>query len=206
MLHQKLWDRNAKLVSDCLNHPFVCGLGDGSLDTEAFRSYIAQDAFFLKAFIRAYSLALAKSQNMEQAHAFHGFIGGVLDELKLHAGYAQELNIKLDAVRAFPETLAYTNFLLARAWQGELAEILAAMVPCMKLYHHIGTSLLPLLHPAHPYKDWIQSYSSSEFDVLCQQLEELLDEIASDTPAVGDAYRYAMQCEFDFFSAPLQSS
>lgn len=206
MLHQKLWDQNANLVVDCLNHPFVRGLGDGTLDTEAFRSYVAQDAFFLQAFTRAYALALAKSRNMKQAQTFHGLIGGVLDELKLHAGYAKELDIKLDTVRPFPATLAYTNFLLARAWHGELAEILAAMVPCMKLYHHIGTSLLPQLHPTHPYKDWIQSYSSPEFDVLCRKLEELLDQIASDTPAVGDAYRYAMQCEFDFFTAPLQPS
>jgi len=187
-----------------LEHPFVRGLGDGTLDTEVFRSYVAQDAFFLRAFVRAYALALAKSQDMEQARTFHGLIGGVLDELKLHAGYAKELDINLDAVRPFRATLAYTNFLLTCAWHGELAEILAAMVPCMKLYHHIGTSLLPQLHPTHPYKDWIQSYSSPEFDGLCRKLEELLDQIASDTPAVGDAYRYAMQCEFDFSTAPLQ--
>ncbi|MDZ4674074.1 MAG: TenA family protein [Gemmatimonadota bacterium] len=206
MLHQKLWDQNAKWAADCLNHPFVRGLGDGTLDTEAFRSYVAQDAFFLQAFVRAYALALAKIQNMEHAEVFHGLIGGVLDELKLHAGYAKELDIKLDTVRPFPVTLAYINFLMARAWHCELAEILAAMVPCMKLYHHIGTSLLPQLHPTHPYKDWIHSYSSSAFEVLCRKLEELLDRIATDTPAVRDAYRYAMQCEVEFFTAPLQQS
>ena len=61
---------------------------------------------FFQAFVRAYAMALAESQNMEHAHAFHGFIGGVLDELKLHAGYSKALNIKLDAVRPFRATLA----------------------------------------------------------------------------------------------------
>ncbi len=206
MLHQELWDQNSERVSQCLSHPFVRGLGDGTLDTDAFRSYVAQDAFFLQAFVRAYALALAKSQNMEQAETFHGLIGGVLDELKLHAGYANDLHINLDTVQPFPATLAYTDFLMARAWNGELAEIIAAMVPCMKLYQHIGTSFLPKLHPTHPYKEWIESYSSSEFELLCRKLEDLLDQIATDTSAVQDSYRYAMLCEFNFFTAPLQPS
>ena len=42
-----------------LAHPFVCRLGDGSLDREIFARYVAQDAFVLESFVRAYALALA---------------------------------------------------------------------------------------------------------------------------------------------------
>lgn len=206
MLHQKLWDQNNQPVSDCVQHPFVQGLGDGTLSRTAFRSYVAQDAFFLKSFAKAYAMALAKSETMEQAAVLHGFIGGVLDELKLHAGYAKTLDIDLQSVKPLPETLAYTEFLLARASHGELPEILAAMAPCMTLYHHLGNSLLPMVHSDHAYKDWIESYSSPEFAQLCRDLEKLLDEVARDTAAVQEAYRYAMHCEFDFFTAPLQHS
>ncbi len=44
--------------------------------------------------------------------------------------------------------------------------------------------------------------------VVCRvedRLESLLDEIASNSPAVHEAYRYATQCELDFFSAPLEN-
>jgi len=37
-------------------------------------------------------------------------------------------------------------------------------------------------------------------------LESLLDDLAPDEPAVHDAYRYAMMCELDFFSAPLETA
>lgn len=204
MLHQDLWDQNAKLVTSCIDHPFVRSLGDGTLDKDAFRSYVAQDAFFLNAFAKAYALALAKSETMDQASMLHGFIDGVLKELKVHASYAKTLGIDLHSVKPFPETLAYTEFLQARAWHGELGEILAAMTPCMTLYRHLGTSLLPQVHPTHPYKDWIESYSSPEFDQLCRSLERMLDQVSNDTPDVRYAYQYAMQCEFDFFTAPLQ--
>lgn len=205
-LYQMQWNQNDDLIRKCVEHPFVQGLGDATLDLDAFRRYVAQDAFFLNAFAKAYALALAKSENIAQADVLHGFIGGVLDELKLHARYAASLDIDLENVRPFPETLAYTEFLQAIAWHGELPEILAAMAPCMTLYQHLGTSLLPKVSESHPYKDWVESYSSPEFAKLCQNLECLLDEVASDTPSVRQAYRYAMQCEFDFFTAPLETA
>ena len=54
----------------CLRHSFVRGLADGSLDETAFRHYLAQDAFFLEAFGRAYALALAKCRDKSQNQHF----------------------------------------------------------------------------------------------------------------------------------------
>ncbi len=65
MLHEILWQQNVRLAEVCLHHPFVRGLADGTLDPEAFRRYVAQDAFFLNAFARAYALAAARSQDGE---------------------------------------------------------------------------------------------------------------------------------------------
>lgn len=58
MLHQDLWNQNSQLVSDCVHHPFVQGLGDGTLRKSAFRSYVAQDAFFLNSFAKAYAMSM----------------------------------------------------------------------------------------------------------------------------------------------------
>ncbi|TWU62205.1 TenA family protein [Crateriforma conspicua] len=203
-VHQELWDLNSDLIERCVDHPFVRGLGDGSLPRDAFRRYIAQDAFFLDAFVKAYALALAKTETTDHAKALHGFIGGVLDELKMHAGYADSLGIDLSHVQPYRETLGYTEFLQSCAWHGQLSEILAAMVPCMTLYQHLGKTLLPMLCDDHPYRDWIISYSGDGFSQLCRDLEDLFNDVASNTALVRQAYRYAMTCEHDFFTAPLK--
>ncbi len=101
--------------------------------------------------------------------------------------------------------MATPDAYLRVAWHGSLAEIIAAMVPCMRVYRHLGIELAKSLRPDHPYEQWIKTYDGDEFGQLCARLESMLDEIASNSPAVHDAYRYAMRCELDFFSAPLEN-
>lgn len=203
MLHKTLWQQNTHLAEACLHHPFVRALGDGSLDPEAFRRYVAQDAFFLNAFARAYALAAARSHDTETLAAFTELLNGVLHELRLHADYAKELKIDLVRVQPYPQVRAYTDFLLAIAWGGRPGETIAAMTPCMRLYAYLGTALAKAVVPNNPYQQWIDAYSGSDFQALVTRLESLLDSLVDDSPTARDAYAYAMQCEVNFFSAML---
>lgn len=46
MITQQLWEDNQALVQDCLNHPFVQGIKNGTLPVTKFAFYVGQDAFF----------------------------------------------------------------------------------------------------------------------------------------------------------------
>ncbi len=206
-LHRTLWQANQALAEECLAHPFVRGLGDGSLDLEVFKHYLAQDAFFLKAFFSAYALGAVRAvERRGVAQRLHGLMRGVLEELKLHEGYAQSFAIDLEKVRPHPATRAYTDFLLRTAWTAEVGEIMAAMTPCMRLYAYLGHELAREDHSQNPYREWIETYSSEEFEALAAELESLLDRLAEGTHRVSLAYRYAMRCELGFFSASLDEA
>lgn len=201
LLHERLWRQNRNLASACLEHAFVRGLAGGALDPEVFKGYVAQDAFFLRSFLGAYCLAAAKCAGAsERVRVFHDLIGGVLEELELHARYAASLEIDLECVTPHPATSAYTDFLIHTAWAAEPARIVAAMVPCMRLYAFLGQSLAPATE-ANPYRDWIETYSSPEFEELAARLEALLDELGQDARGLEETYRYAMQCELAFFES-----
>jgi thiaminase/transcriptional activator TenA len=200
MLHDELWRSNFGLAQSCLSHPFVEALSHGTLASNLFRRFIAQDAFFLNAFLKAYALALARSDGPETTAVLCDLIGGVREELKLHRTYASDLGIDLDQTVPNPACRAYTNFLLSTAWHTSLGETVAAMTPCMRLYAYLGGELASKCGPGHPYRTWIESYSGEEFGRLAAHLEALLDRVGADTRDVREAYRYALQCEVDFFS------
>ena len=200
-LSQQLWTTNQDLIQASLDTPFVQGIGDGSLPTAKFAYYVGQDAFFLEAFARAYSVAAAKAPDWDSFNTFHRLAGGVLEELSLHQSYAKTWNVDITTVQPGTATRQYTDFLLATAWRQPGGVTAAAMSPCMRLYAYLGQQLAKGGVPDHTYKDWIATYSSDEFEPLAQQLEDLLDALAQDSGPVQSAYRYAMVCERDFFQA-----
>ncbi|PZO22403.1 MAG: TenA family transcriptional regulator [Leptolyngbya foveolarum] len=204
-LSKILWQTNQDLAVECLQHPFVQRIGDGSLPKSIFVYYIEQDVFFLEAFAKAYSIAAAKSPDWKSFQVFHDLAGGVLTELELHHEYAKSWGVDISAIAPKPATRQYTDFLLSTAWSQPVGITAVAMSPCMRLYAYLGQQLAANGIPSHSYENWIETYSSDEFEPLAKQLEALVDGHSSDTPLVRSTYRYAMTCERDFFQAAMDS-
>ncbi|MBW4613162.1 MAG: TenA family protein [Desmonostoc vinosum HA7617-LM4] len=200
-LSNQLWTANQDLAQACLEHPFVQGIANGSLERWKFAYYVGQDAFFLQAFARAYSLAAAKAPDWIGFTIFHNLVGGVVEELRLHESYAAQWGVNLHSVEPGAATRRYTDFLLATAWSGDVGITAAAMSPCMRLYAFLGKQLADGGIPNHQYTDWIRTYSSADFQPLAQQLENLVDNYAAANALIYSTYRYAMLCEQDFFQA-----
>ncbi|MEV4537925.1 TenA family protein [Asanoa sp. NPDC049518] len=193
-----LWQDNADLAASALAHPFVRRLGDGTLPEPVFAGYVAQDAFYLESFARAYALAVAHSPDRAGFDAFADLLAGVRDELALHEGYAARFGIDLADVSPLPATLAYTDFLLATAALGGPGQTCAALTPCMRLYAHLGRSLADGT-PDDRYGDWIRTYADPAFEELAATSEGLLDRYGDTRTA--PVYRRAMRLEVEFFEA-----
>lgn len=201
-LAKSLWSANDDWARRTLAHPFIRGLADGSLPADSFRRYLAQDAYFLEAFARAYAWCMAQSTARADLLAFAGLIAGVIEELKLHAGYAERWKIDLASVVPGVATRAYTDFLIEMARLGSIGLTTAAMTPCMRLYAFLGQELAKG-DVAPTYAEWVRAYAAPEFEALARVLEDLLDWHATDSPAARNAYRRAMELEYGFFDANL---
>jgi len=201
-LATKLWKANGDWAGKILAHRFVQGLGDGALPVASFKGYVAQDAYFLDAFARAYAFCLAHGTSRDDLYGFSELIAGVLEELKLHKSYTERLQVTLDEVTPMPATQAYVDFLLGTARRGDLGETIAGMTPCMRLYVFLGQALAQK-DVAPAYADWVKTYADPGFEALAVRLEGLLDLHATNTPAVRANYRRAMELEYGFFDANL---
>jgi thiaminase (transcriptional activator TenA) len=199
-LSDSLWDRNRALAEAALEHPFVQGVASGELARATFAHYVGQDAVFLDAFCRAYALAVAKSPDREGVIAFRELLNAAADELRLHSGYAARWGVDLHHA-AGPATSAYTDFLLAVAALEPVGHIAAAMTPCMRLYAYLGQQLSARTKPESPYREWVETYSSAEFEALARQLEALLDRYGGDHDRLAFLYHRAIELELRFFDA-----
>jgi thiaminase/transcriptional activator TenA len=202
-LSDSLWDRNRALAEAALEHLFVQGVASGELAPATFAYYVGQDAVFLDAFCRAYAWGLAKSPDREGLIAFRELLDAAVDELRLHTGYAARWGVDLHQA-ADPATSAYTDFLLAVAAREPVGHIAAAMTPCMRLYAYLGQQLAAHAKPESPYREWVETYSSAEFEALARRLEVLLDRYGGDHDRLAVLYRQAMELELRFFDAAVR--
>ncbi|MCW2519886.1 MAG: Aminopyrimidine aminohydrolase, partial [Mycobacterium sp.] len=164
-----------------LAHPFVTGLTDGTLDTEVFAHYVAQDVHYLRDYARALAIVGAKAPTLTDTAMFARHAADVFDvELSLHSTLLPALGLDpatVGGARVTPTTQAYTSYLLATAYGGSFAEGLAAILPCYWIYARVGTALLERGSPDPRFQSWINSYGGEEFAATVDQVLALTDQI-----------------------------
>jgi thiaminase/transcriptional activator TenA len=178
-----LRERGERIWSLSLSHPFVSGIGDGSLPVEKFKFYIRQDYVFLVAYAKVLALASAKGHDLAVMAKFAELLHATLGtEMALHRQYCREFGIapeELEATAPAPTTAAYTAHLLETAWSTSLGEIVAALFPCQWGYWEIGQALATKGEPpdAPLYARWIRTYAGKEYGELAHWVKSLLDEL-----------------------------
>ncbi len=169
------------------SHPFVRGIGDGSLDIEKFKFWVCQDYLFLIDYARLLALAVARAPDLDSMRRFADLVQGTLNvEMNLHRSYAAEFGIstaELEAEEKAPTTRGYTDFLLRVAALDEFSELIAALLPCMWGFSDIGQRLAQDSGPVDDrYAKWIGMYSSVEFAELAVWCRALVDRVAAGLP------------------------
>jgi len=122
-LSNRLWKDNFYLAEKSLQTKFVQHLKTGKLPKEKFKLYVAQDAFFLECFARAYGLAVSKAKDKNMIKILSQLLIGVSEELVLHDSYAKKwgINLKLNKIESC--TKNYTDFLSDVSQKNNFVEI-----------------------------------------------------------------------------------
>ena len=193
-----------------LEHPFITGIGDGSLPVDRFKYYVIQDYAYLIDYSRALAIASARAIDLQDMSWFARLLDETLNrEMELHRSYCQNFGIslqELQSVEPAATTMSYTNFLLKTAYQGSFGELVASLLPCQWGYWEIGDHLLKRGLPtsAPLYVEWINMYSSEEFTELAHQIREMADRIGggaslTEHAAMRQAYTNSVQLEHRFW-------
>ncbi len=160
-------------------HPFVSGLGDGSLPRKAFIHYLIQDYVFLVHFSRAWALAIVKSKTMEEMKIATGTVDALVNhEMQLHIETCAKEGISEDQLFSAieePENMAYTRYVTATGLTGDFLDMMAALSPCVFGYGEVGLNLAQPTGKNTSYRDWINTYASEEYQILCRTVAAMIE-------------------------------
>ncbi len=184
----RLWNRVAPIWNAYLEHPFVKGIGDGTLDKEKFKHYMKQDYVYLIEYSRLFALGSAKAPDLRTMSIFANLLHGTLEiEMDLHRSYAARFGItnkELEETEPASTTTSYTSYMLNVAQLGGVENVVAAVLACAWSYNFIGKELVkwPGATEHEFYGDWVKMYSSDEFTALAEDCKNLINEIAEGKP------------------------
>ena len=182
---QRLYEAARPIWEACHAHPFVTGIGDGTLEVEKFRYFLLQDYLYLFDYARVFAWGVVKARSPELMRFFSANVDAILGgEMKIHRAYMARLGIteeQVFSVQPALSNLSYTHYMLSCAAAGGPAEIIAAILSCSWSYAEIGTRLAArpgaLEHPF--YGEWVQGYSSEEYQETNRALVERMDALAA---------------------------
>ncbi len=171
-----------------IGHDFVNQLAAGTLAPDSFRHYLTQDYLYLLHYTRVMALSVYKSETLAQMRVGQAGINAMLDlEIGMYLDFCQQWGIALEEVENTPEspaTIAYSRYILDAAMSGSLAELYAAIAPCLMGYGEIGKRIKEQGFVAgNPYQPWIDVFASDEFQTITAQNEAHINKLLADASA-----------------------
>ncbi len=204
---------NCPTWDDYIQHDFVEQLAAGTLAPDSFRHYLVQDYLYLIHYTRVMALSVYKSDTLAQMRVGQTGINAMLDmEIGMYLDFCHQWDIPLEEVENAPEsatTIAYSRYLLDAAMSGSLAELYAAIAPCLMGYGEIGKRIKEQgFIVGNPYQPWLDVFSSEAFQVITAQNEAQIDSLlAQASPAQADKFQQlfntAARMEVNFWQQAL---
>lgn len=179
---ESLWKSIGGIYHKILTHPFIAGLIEGSLDEEAFRFYVIQDALYLRDFARGLAVLGAKAPEDKWLMMFAEHARDtIVVERALHESFFNVWGLTEESVYSTPmapNNLLYTSYLLRVAYEKPFFEGMGAFLPCYWIYWEVGKELQKHGSPKELYGRWIQTYASEEYASIVQQVLIVMDQVA----------------------------
>ena len=173
-LTEQLWQGIVPTYDAILEHPFITGLTDGTLDSDAFAFYLRQDALYLERYAQSLAALAGRAPTGADTAMFARHAAGALEvERTLHESLLPELGVDTDSLASAelaPTNLAYTGYLLATVYGASYAEGVAAVLPCYWIYWEVGKELVKRGSPDPRYQRWIDTYGGDDFGFVVQEV------------------------------------
>ncbi|MQF84239.1 MAG: thiaminase II [SAR202 cluster bacterium] len=192
-----------------VNHSFISGIREGTLEFDKFKHYMIQDYKFLIEYCRVISIAISKSFDEEIMSFWSKLLDETLNsEMDLHKSFCSDFGISNEEIINTESSLAtrsYTNYLLSTAYKYEIEYISCSLLPCQWGYDEIGQTLSKknstLKNSFH--RRWIDAYNDPEYQQITKWLINYVDSVEKkiDNEVANDIFKQSLEYELLFWES-----
>lgn len=168
--------------SQYMDHPFIKGLGDGSLSKASYKKYLIQDTLYLKDYGKVYAHAFLLSDDIRELQFLHSCIGVVMsEETNMHIQYLKDYGLDvymIDKMTCEPANRAYLDYMLSFTKDEDMKTLFVSALPCTLTYEYIGKELKKQRQGKSDYNyydPWIDAYSGPSFEAFSLESCQLID-------------------------------
>jgi len=207
---ERVWPKTIEVVEAEVRHPHLQELAEGTLDVNKFRFQAKQNYKYLVEYARALAVGMAKCPDHASMERFRAYLNQIMDnEIPFYKKYYKE-KLGIDE-KELEDTVmssikrAYTSHEIARAWEGTLAEMFAAILPCDLCYWEVAKRLKAIceLPEGNIYREWIYMYVSEEFSRISEDAIDCMNRLAegkSEEEMRRLEEIYLVSCQYELLS------
>lgn len=171
-----------------LDHPFVKGMRDGTLEKEKFREYLVQDTIYLKYYSKVYAWGMIKSDDTTVMRMLYRDMDCILaDESMMHIRYLKEFGLSDEQALARPmkpETKAYLDFMLSTSEKAPLADGLIGLMPCAFSYYYLAKKTKERAEKEKTFEEnyfrhWMEHYAGEGYAAYFDRTVDLCDRVTA---------------------------
>lgn len=173
---EEVWKKSLRIYDAILGLDFLKELADGSLDSDAFARYIAQDEIYLKNYYNQMNMLAGLMEDESDRNLFLSFAqSGMEGEKALHDMLIEKYGIDVE-VEPSKVTADYNSHICEGIATGNPCIALASVLPCMWIYNRVGLHIYSHSKlDGNPYREWILEYGNEEFTAGVNKVLKMID-------------------------------
>ena len=202
---EEAWAEASGIYAEIIGHPFILKLADGTLPTEKFKRYIAQDELYLGNYGRQMFAFAAMIEDASQKEMFTEFArAGMEGEKAMHDLMISRFGIDSSAIPS-EITSAYNAHTEAAIHTGCKEIAFASLLSCIWIYNEVGKYLKAIAETEdNPYREWIDEYGDEDFSAAVGKVLSLIDEYADSAnellrAEMTNQFREGARFEYEFW-------
>ncbi len=208
---ERIIDDSIPIWNECIETEFIKEFTAGTLKEEKLLKYLIEDTIYLREYARCFAYAMTKANTLEEIRVFYTVLSFVNEnETSIRKKYLKKYNLtdnEVEKMSPSNDNQIYINHMLNYAKNGNIKEILMALLPCMLSYNYVFTEVNKL-NPymlKTKYNDLLCDYISNDYQKCCSFWIEFTNQLCETVPKeeeviLTNIFRESSKCELAFWN------